>query len=582
MGTAGNDGGRTISDAYPTLTSRAGIIDAEAARPLLSDRDELISPEISWKRFRFNADWPVAILFLVGTVAWLALQLRALFFHQGSNVVAKAAQRASFWPFFARHPDIPIVLSFGVVGIAVLCVWLLQRHARVALWGLAIFKCLLLTAIGLISHGALAGFCLPLALGIVSLLVLKYKDVNYTAAFLQQACVCLRTHWGIWFASLLFQLLYWLVLFLFVLSQMREWQHQLEDADTKNSFPKRVFASLMLVWITLYLRQAKLMVSSVSTVAWYFTINRPPERPGDAEKASESARERIETSLIARHPAMASLKWCVTSSAGTLALGGFVLSSVQACTRGIICGGKDWCCNCNLLHQLVSLVTLASGKTAEIATRYAMVAHAITGRAIFRSGRNAYTILKGKEMQIIVVQEFGETVVRIGAYLLAILTGLVAWIWTDLAENFGTLSLRWWSEWTWEGFLFFLLALYMITTYYPLCTIITLSAISGWFSASWTPVLMGLFVGSISHMAFIYMAEVIIDAVTAVVFCYSLEKAQQLNGNSQSHLTGGDMKQKNSRMPHRHNTEAIALVQFFQDAKFAAPSAPEYSDIYEE
>jgi len=124
--------------------------------------------------------------------------------------------------------------------------------------------------------------------------------------------------------------------------------------------------------------------------------------------------------------------------------------------------------------------------------------------------------------------------------------------------------------------------MFLFVDWVSLVSLKTLSAISGWFSASWTPVLMGLFVGSISHMAFIYMAEVIIDAVTAVVFCYSLEKAQQLNGKGQSHLTGGDMKQKNSRMPHRHNTEAIALVQFFQDAKFAAPSAPEYSDIYEE
>lgn len=45
------------------------------------------------------------------------------------NEVSAAAKEAKFWPFFARHPDIPIVIGLSVVGVAMLCVWMLQRYS---------------------------------------------------------------------------------------------------------------------------------------------------------------------------------------------------------------------------------------------------------------------------------------------------------------------------------------------------------------------------------------------------------------------------------------------------------------------
>mmetsp|Transcript_5187 Transcript_5187/g.9535 ORF Transcript_5187/g.9535 Transcript_5187/m.9535 type:complete len:363 (+) Transcript_5187:626-1714(+) len=328
------------------------------------------------------------------------------------------------------------------------------------------------------------------------MLVSRYKDVNYAAAYIQQACVCLRAHWGIWITCLVLQILHWWVLFLFIWSQAA--QNYLPQDPY--GIHKRLLSSFMMAWTIFFLKQGKALITAVSTISWYFPHNRQdPEAP--------------------KHPAIGGLMWTFSYSLGTLSFGS-VLRALYECVN--FCGSSGSESTGSVPCSLHRVLTNCIGKWITLATKFTMVAHALSSHAFCRSGKEASFVMSGRFLHLIVVQETGESVVRVISYFMALLIGFTAWIWCDVSEDqFDTLSAAGWNS---DGWFLFFVALFVLLTYFPITTLLTICALSSLFETWWTPILFGLFVGSVAHLLFEFMSEVMMDSVNAITFCYALEK----------------------------------------------------------
>mmetsp|Transcript_4949 Transcript_4949/g.7651 ORF Transcript_4949/g.7651 Transcript_4949/m.7651 type:complete len:563 (+) Transcript_4949:123-1811(+) len=553
---------------------RAKFIDQEAKRPLLEKEDDDIVPfKIQWKRIWFNADWPWGVAFATLVLLTFVIQARMILQGAAANdgevewkELKSNVGGPVIWGYLRRHPDIPLVLSCGILSLGVLWVWLLQRYSRATIWGASIVKCLFFISLSMSFSGILGGVCIPIVVALIATMIYKYKEINYAAAFLQQSCVCLRHHWGIWFASLGVQAGYWVVLLFYIKAQMYQSKRNYDPYGKT----KRVLSSLMLAWMTYYLKQVKLMVASVSTVSWYFPTNMTMAK---------------EASKILTHPSIIALKWAMSASLGTLSLGGLSLALTdffykQSMVR--LC--LSTACGC--LQQVLGLCCMLCAKSTQVASRYAIIAHSVSSKSFFRSGLSANRMLSNRKVQLIVSQEFGETVVSVFAYSMGLLSGVVTLIWVDVSEDFGSLPLTFCSySWAWQAVIdAFLVIFYLVTIYYPLTTLTVLSILTGQLEYKSAPVFMGLFVAALAHLVFLFMAEVILDSTNAILFCYAIETNNTMrpkNGISSENNKAATNGSENNTYPTeimmgsmRANDETVDFANFIRNANPGVASAP--------
>eukprot|EP00465_Bigelowiella_longifila_P009733 CAMPEP_0185273546 /NCGR_PEP_ID=MMETSP1359-20130426/49791_1 /TAXON_ID=552665 /ORGANISM="Bigelowiella longifila, Strain CCMP242" /LENGTH=195 /DNA_ID=CAMNT_0027866219 /DNA_START=81 /DNA_END=668 /DNA_ORIENTATION=+ len=191
-------------------------------------------------------------------------------------------------------------------------------------------------------------------------------------------------------------------------------------------------------------------------------------------------------------------------------------------------------------------------------------------------------MLRDKKVQLIVSQEFGETVVSVFAYSMGLLSGIITLIWVDVSEDFDSLSFTFGSHWWgWQAVInAFLLVFYLVTIYYPLATLTVLSIVTGQVSYKSTPFFIGLFVAALAHLVFLFMAEVIVDSTNAILFCYAIERNNtSLNKelNSKNNAIGERTENTYPTImmsSMRANDDTTDFANFIRNANPGAASAP--------
>jgi len=343
----------------------------------------------------------------------------------------------------------------------------------------------------------------------------------------------------------------------------------------------QVFSAIIFLWISAYLRAAKLLVVAAPSVCWYF-----PFLLSDGQ-APES-------------PAFAALGWACSTSAGTLSIAGAISAIAEKAEQAANSRSSSWvrnrlCCCCatncfNPLTMLLQLIWYLLESCLITGSRFAVVGHLFLGEGFFVSAVESYRTL-GLRGAIggYVVNQAGESVVSMGAYVFSLVIGLVAWEYVDSMDGFHTLVSFGRSVGS-EVLFYVLVMLYLLLTYYPTVSIILALLIADVVPDHLTPFLCGVFVACASHLIFGFVGEVILGAADTIYFCYCIDKKQAKafattrgpSSYQQQRLQAQEQIQMSQINRNQHQTkqnEVNALLEELEAmSDMPEPSAPPLDD----
>eukprot|EP00466_Bigelowiella_natans_P009541 jgi/Bigna1/79233/fgenesh1_pg.60_\ len=206
-----------------------------------------------------------------------------------------------------------------------------------------------------------------------------------------------------------------------------------------------------------------------------------PNSPDPAEGRAESSRDGV----------------------ANMGCGGYSASAVRPCLLGRFCVLSPLnfgeVSGCIFAEWMFAFASVSSFFVWELRRNNTLSALAFAWASAFlRSGR--LLVVASSTMRGVVggyvVGQAGESVVTMGAYVFALVLGMLAWEYVDGVEEFHTLSQA--AQ--------------------------TLSVIfSDFLPEFMTPFLTGLFVACGAHLLFGFLGEVILAALNAIYFCYCID-----------------------------------------------------------
>ncbi len=511
----------------------------------------MIDGFIKWERRTPRVDLVWAVLFYGALAAWLAVSiwllvatnidrgfqptgglLRALRTCHGpvSGLPSGAAKGASsalagrshMWSVIAEHWELPAAALGSVVGLSYMWLLMLQWCGGVAVWTTVLLKSAVLVFLGLRLHTA--GFgqasiaCWAGGISIAIVAIWQYQRINLSAKLLSRVGEALRGTPSVWVASavlLLIQLALISMLTVsaaasfYVLELTRGPHGQCSVEPSRIAYNMRIVAGALFLWCVWWFRAAQTLVVAAPTICWFY----PPSRGGGPDS-----------------PALAALRWVFTSSAGTVSLSGALMALAArardaATERRGCCGGFARCRDyCNPMNLLYRGLWYAFQSCTVVLTRFTLVAHAYTGESFFSSAKAALrTLGANKVIGGYVVDQTGENVLIMGAYVFSLVIGLVSWVYVDDLKGYDTFDMA--SKGAgYTALVYALVLTYLYLTYYPTLTLLLVVFVSHWLPDVLTPLLCGLFMACTSHLVFGCVAQALLCATDTAYFCYHIER----------------------------------------------------------
>ncbi|GAB5361783.1 hypothetical protein AAMO2058_000742000 [Amorphochlora amoebiformis] len=516
-----------------------------------------MEPAIRWRRQTPRADvgwliafllclciWALSCIWILGSInvdssldpkGSLAEEIKEChtttgFGRQAGSIIASMAGRAKIWTIFSSHIEVLVGAMMAVTVLSFFWLLILQLSAYLTVWVTMFIKTAALIAIGFrfnrygFSQAAHAAWLTGFGLGIVT--IWQFRRINLSAKILEKVGASLREGPATtWLAVCALQLILLVSFMVFSIvgacCSFYVWEIRRTSSGLcvlqRSTVAQNLTAitALMFAWVAATLRAARLVVVAAPTICWYY-----PRLGNDAPKS----------------PALVALGWSMTTSAGTLTLGGF-LNAIAAKAEeaafaprrgccGMHCGGCCACCTCELLNPigvLFNLMWYLMESCAVTATRFALTCHVFTGKDFWTSALMAYRTLGGRgAVGGYIVSQATESVVTMGAYVFAVMIGLGVWDYTDFVEGYSTLQHA--SSTISRELLFYLLfGAYLLLTYYPILTLIVVTVISDLLPDVLTPFLCGLFISCSAHLIFGFLGGVIVAASNTIYFCYCLD-----------------------------------------------------------
>lgn len=524
-----------------------------------------ISPALV-KKGRETADLPWAALHSIALVTWLAvgfyiLTLQHWSFDANNGIIlsnpeAWAAEMAAcqgaggrrlsaaeqarmleeagdfaMWDIFLERPEVPIVMTLVVMALAVGWIVLLQYASRPIIYLTAILKIALFVVIG-ISFIRLNADVVPIAFsficaGFFAFILWKFRaSYDLSARIMTVSCEHLRcgsaSGTQVWLMTVLVKVFYLLLLFLYTFFMMRANQAIVVEpltcgiASPEGMGEMRWVLTIGFIWTTFVAKNIKLVVTATSVANWYFP-----------------ASDQLENG------AAAGLKTAFTTSHGTACFAALITTLAETVRKTAT--GRWWWTNpwaCVLKAMYCCFMTCL-----EAITRYAMIVHVLTAKPFCDSVKDTYDLIKRRFCGALVVDSAGHDTLVLGAYVFSLAVGFSAWAWIDSNHGWDTLGHVPTPDMEW--LVYVVLVFYAILSYYPMVAIFVVVIAAQYVTgpvhgdvAPYTAPLAAIFVASISHIIFAYMAEIILDAMNTVFICYAVEK--DAGAAAQQRFQGGE------------------------------------------
>lgn len=469
-------------------------------------------------------------------------QRRRLEAHRNAN--------ASVWTLLEEKPGAPACMILLTFVVGAVWVFALEKFSKPLIYATALLKVVLFAALGIWikNLGGADGtkmMILFFALAALSLFMFFYYRDAYDLSARIMTCSCefLSENKGVWGVTLGVYVAYLGLLFFYTFCAMRSaliYEYVAPGTEMRgipvsgsgcscnvapaawaNNYVQ--FMCAMFIWITFFLNYTRLTVIATSVSNWYFHSNDP---------------DRLSS------PALTGLKWALTTSSGAIAFGSLICSIVEKIKRTVN-SRFAWC---HPVGCLIKVIMICVATLIEAVTKFALIVHVMTAKPFCDAVKDTFDLLKRRFMGAIIVDQAGEDCLKLGAYVFSLAFGFATWAWMDDALGLATLQAGSWDSYSFTFYI--LLVLYFVFSKSPMVAIFVVAVItpilqafeckpdgSGMciqpsasspnqygISAICAPCLACIFIGSVSHIIFDYMAHVILESMDSVFICYAIEK----------------------------------------------------------
>lgn len=405
------------------------------------------------------------------------------------------------------------VLALVLTGfLSIIWIYILQKFARAVVWATMILKIVGLIALGvLLTHygvGSTAIIFFVLAgIGMIALYLLR-KKIDLAAEVLRQAAKAIDANPFMLFGAALIVVVIvgYLMLFLFAILRsptIGDWVPFVYNGGTSNfcTFESKswvnaayYFASVVFVWVMSWFGLVRLYMIGGATAFWFFhQDDNNPAKP--------------------RHAALTTIRWAFYQGAGTNVFGGAIIG---LCNR-LRSWGQNKCC------LPVYIIMRIIGAIIEFASRFAIILSAIYGYGFMDAARQALVLLPRHFVKGIVSNGVSKNVLSLGAYVFALVVGLLSWIVVDQNDNVDPFTTKS------DVYAIILYVFFAILHSMPLAGLFIMALMSSIFvdntSAGFA---FGAFTALMSHLLFRYMAEVILDTSDSIFVCLAIDKENSM------------------------------------------------------
>lgn len=412
-------------------------------------------------------------------------------------------ENSNVYSMLAKHPEIPAVMICIVPLISILWLVLMRSFTTTITWLSLLMSIAMWIALGAFLLPSEVGYIL-IAIGAIIFLfyVLQYKKIQESVKHLSVACVAIARNKDIIPVTVLIKAAYFGYLVLFALCMINiEFIWDVDPitcglVQNRVVTPIKWYQIFSLLWISRYSDAMRLTITAMVVASWYF------EQP-TSEKSS--------------YPALKSLKLVSLRSIGTLSISSVIGAIADMLIRQL--RNSFWWLDpigC-ILYLLASLLQ----QCLLTATTFTTIAHALTSRGFYNSGRIAYNTLRRNFVGAFVNDAVGETVVKVNAYYISVALFFASWKWFDVAQGLQTLNP------VNPDILFFVIILgFIYLNRYPFTSLLIVNLLSAGFIH---PVLPALFISSIAHIILSYFGSVILDTMNTLFFCHAISRDTQFS-----------------------------------------------------
>lgn len=444
----------------------------------------------------------------------------------------------SVWDVFEKAPVIPTVLIIIVFVIGVVWLLLLQKAAKQCVYATEHIKaacCFFGAYITREAHVAFPGIFTVLGVGILVFFYYNRPHFDFAAGVLSQASVALRKNPKIFVVSVGIYVCYlvYLMFFMGYLMNIGRWGHwetvkldgywsgkqdchYVVDSSENST---RVM-SLVFLWVTGVFQQIRLFVITGSVATWWF------HSPNDS-----FAVELPEGHTQPANPAMYFLKHSVTTSLGSLSVGGLILAILDYIKREVF--RKVLCCYCWMFNPLTLFLRILWCFFADCIrafTRFTTAIHTIAAKPFFESARLTIALLKRNFVGAYIADSAAHSTLVLGAFIFSLAMTFISWSWIEDHFEIGFLHhAKDLPAQGWFGLLFFM----FFFVYNPMFTIFVYGLFLGSYEMipAVLPFFAALFIGAVCYLIFKYFAFIVLDTVTATFICFSIDREQGVVGS---------------------------------------------------
>jgi len=227
------------------------------------------------------------------------------------------------------------------------------------------------------------------------------------------------------------------------------------------------------------------------------------------------------------------LKWAMTTSFGTLSLGGLVVTILDRINQWASSKTTACCCMCcNPIYLIFYIVMLIYKEIINALAKFCVLIAAITGEDFFVCVGRSYYTLKGKFSTLFVVDAVAKLVMYSASGVFSIAMWAFAWFVAagiSGEDTIGFQSSMWANGLGYQILLILLWILAVLLVYYPLIGIVVCvlwgSLVYGFYFG--TSYLIGIFAGALANYFFTFFADVILDVTSAM---FTIVRIDHKNG----------------------------------------------------
>lgn len=404
-------------------------------------------------------------------------------------------------------------------------VYFLRAYARFCVWTAVVLKGIIVSFLGvymLANDAATGGVICFLYTAIVWGLAYKYRaKIDTAAEVLREGVKCLTQNISILGVGAGFQVLllsYTALNTFAILFSIRvgAFESEKDDQDPAGQLTSctwvlagwisgaRYFQAFTVIWGILQIEVIRLYMVSFAVGCWYFPHESNPAQP-----------------------ALKGAKYALTTSFGTLTIGGFIMAVAEILERAARSPRTPLGC---ILWVVVKIFQTC----INFLTKFSIVVSALTGASFAASLRIVSPLLKRNFTGGYVANRVGVNALEGGAFILSLAFGLLTGVIIDASEGETPFSRALFNRAGFEGQVGLILAIWTVGLIrYKLLGLVIMIVFPQVFVYIWGPgMTVGIFTGILTSFLFGFMAHLMLNCLDAVFVCYAIDRD---NGSTSPH-----------------------------------------------